>query len=85
MSTPHLITQGKRNRERIYEYILAEMQAKGGVPPTIRQIMDEIGYHTTSVVSYQLDRLEEEGRIARTEDLRRLITIPGATWTPPTL
>ncbi|HDQ72493.1 MAG TPA: transcriptional repressor LexA [Chloroflexi bacterium] len=42
-----------------------------GYPPSIREIGDAAGISSTSVVSYNLDRLEEKGYIDREPDVSR--------------
>ena len=46
------------NREKILKYIKNEIVTKG-IPPTIREICDEVGLKSTSSVQYHLNILEE--------------------------
>ncbi len=48
--------------QQVYDFILAKFQEQG-YPPTIRQIMDGCGLHSTSAVSYYLRRMEMAGVI----------------------
>ncbi|HEY4688092.1 MAG TPA: transcriptional repressor LexA [Anaerolineae bacterium] len=47
-------------------------------PPTIREIGQEVGISSTSVVNYNLNILEREGLIARDREVSRGIKLAGA-------
>jgi repressor LexA len=51
-------------QQRILHYIW-EFNQDRGYPPSIREIGREVGISSTSVVNYNLDRLEQEGLIER--------------------
>jgi len=55
---------------RILEF-LSQYIEKNGYPPSIREIGAATGISSTSVVSYNLRRLEEEGYISRDRDISR--------------
>lgn len=57
-------TQLQKRQQRILEF-LREYLDENGYPPTVREIGAAIGVKSTSLVSYYLRRLEEEGQIAR--------------------
>lgn len=59
----------KRQR-RILEF-LGEYVEENGYPPTIREIGAAADISSTSVVSYNLERLEERGYISRERDVSR--------------
>ena len=46
-----------------------------GYPPTIREIMKGNNYNSTSVVSYNLDKLEKAGFISKAKNISRALTI----------
>ena len=60
------------NREKILKYIKNEIVTKG-IPPTIREICDEVGLKSTSSVQYHLNILEEDGLIQRDKSKSRSI------------
>ncbi len=56
--------------QRILEFIQNFMD-KAGYPPTVREIGEGIGVKSTSLISYYLDRLEEQNRIVRDRSVSR--------------
>jgi repressor LexA len=64
---------GKRiskKQRKILEFV-AEHIDENGYPPSMREICAATGISSTSVVSYNLDRLEEAGYIARDREVSR--------------
>ena len=59
----------KRQRSML-EMIRAHLE-ENGRPPTIREIGDEVGISSTSVVSYNLDVLQRKGFLVREADISR--------------
>lgn len=59
---------------KIIEF-LGEYMEEHGYPPSIREIGAAAGISSTSVVSYNLKRLEEKGFISRDEEISRGITL----------
>ena len=57
-------------QQRILEF-LNEYVEENGYPPSIREIGAAAGISSTSVVSYNLRRLEEQGYISRDPDVSR--------------
>ncbi|MHB9032265.1 MAG: transcriptional repressor LexA [Anaerolineae bacterium] len=57
-------------QERIVEFI-REFMAEYGYPPSIRQIGNDVGISSTSVVSYNLNILQRKGYISRTREISR--------------
>lgn len=51
---------------------------KNGYPPSMREIGAATGISSTSVVSYNLDRLEEAGYISRSPDVSRGLSLTAA-------
>jgi repressor LexA len=63
-------------QQRILEFIQAFIH-KNRFPPTIREIGEDVGISSTSVVKYNLDVLEREGYIERDNDISRGIRLAG--------
>ncbi len=61
-------------QERILEFIRAYSE-EHGFPPTIREIGSAVGISSTSVVKYNLERLEKKGKLERREDISRGIRL----------
>ena len=57
-------------QQKIIEFLAEYIQANG-YPPSIREIGAAAGISSTSVVSYNLRRLEERGYISRDRDVSR--------------
>lgn len=58
----------------VYQYIKSEV-ARGGLPPTIREIGERFDISSTNGVRYFLDKLEEDGLISRRAHTARGIRI----------
>jgi repressor LexA len=59
-----------QRQEKILEFIRA-YRTDHGFPPTIREIGRAVGISSTSVVKYNLERLEDKGKIERSGDISR--------------
>lgn len=59
-----------RRQEKILKFI-GEFVTESGYPPTIREIGAACGISSTSVVNYNLNKLEREGLIARDREISR--------------
>lgn len=59
---------------KILKY-MESYQKQFGYPPAIREICDETGVSSTSVVNYYLDQLEKWGYIKREKNISRGITL----------
>lgn len=57
-------------QERIIAFI-REYRDEHGFPPTIREIGKAVGISSTSVVKYNLERLEEKGKLERSDEISR--------------
>ena len=57
------------------EQILDYLRTRDGIPPTVREIRDALDISSTSVVSYHLDKLEEQGLITRQREKARSIQV----------
>ena len=68
---------GERHK-KILDF-LKEYQDREGYPPTIREIGEETGITSTSVVNYYLDQLEKMGKIERQRKISRGVKLANAT------
>lgn len=65
----------RKNRHyEVYEFIEKFVDEKG-YSPTVRDIMRGLGYKSTSTIQYYIKRLEDEGKIRRTENRNRTLTV----------
>jgi repressor LexA len=64
-------------QQKILKYIEAYVDERG-YPPSIREIGDQVGISSTSVVDYNLKVLEREGRIRRDREVSRGLELVGA-------
>lgn len=65
----------RKNRQyEVYEFIEKFVDEKG-YSPTVRDIMRGLGYKSTSTIQYYIKRLEDEGKIRRTENRNRTLTV----------
>ncbi|MDR1465224.1 MAG: transcriptional repressor LexA [Oscillospiraceae bacterium] len=62
-------------QRRIYEFLLERSQ--GGVPPSVREIGEQVGLKSTSSVQANLDALEQAGYISRDPMHKRSIRLMG--------
>jgi repressor LexA len=63
-------------QKNILKYIEAYLDERG-YPPSIREIGDQVGISSTSVVDYNLKVLEREGRIRRDREVSRGLELVG--------
>lgn len=63
-------------QKRMLEYIQRHLQ-ESGYPPTIREIGQEVGISSTSVVNYNLNVLKDKGYIERARETSRGLRIVG--------
>lgn len=61
-------------QRKILEYIVRFISEKE-YPPTIREIGEKVGISSTSVVNYNLNKLENEALIARDRDVSRGLSV----------
>jgi repressor LexA len=61
-------------QKKILEFFV-EFQEENSYPPTIREIGNDVGISSTSVVNYNLNRLEEMGYIEREKTVSRGIRL----------
>lgn len=65
----------RKNRQyEVYEFI-EKFVDENGYSPTVRDIMRGLGYKSTSTIQYYIKRLEDEGKIRRTENRNRTLTV----------
>lgn len=65
---------------KVYRFIVSYKLANDGCAPTMREIGDEIGVGSTSLISYYLDRLVSAGVIKRTGFCSRAICLTGGRY-----
>ncbi|MEE8391851.1 MAG: transcriptional repressor LexA [Anaerolineae bacterium] len=70
--------QLSERQQSILEF-LGEYIEENGYPPSIREIGAAAGISSTSVVSYNLQRLEERGYISRDKEVSRGLKLTSAT------
>ncbi|MGI6730441.1 MAG: hypothetical protein ACOX5F_00905 [Anaerovoracaceae bacterium] len=72
-------------REKLFEFIVDYKSTHDGNSPTYREMMLGTGLTTTSMVAYHLEKLEDEGKIARPQQVGniRVIEVVGGCWYPP--
>jgi repressor LexA len=68
-------------QEAILEFI-AEFFDEQGFPPTIREIGTACNISSTSVVNYNLDKLEREGYLTRSREVSRGLRLTGPLAAP---
>ncbi len=71
-------------RQRVLDFIKRFREAKG-YAPTVREIAEECGISSPSVVQYHLERLERSGHISRGREKFRSISVVGHRSTVPVL
>lgn len=69
--------KGLGERHKKILTFLKSHQERKGYPPTIREIGEETGISSTSVVNYYLDQLEKMGRIERQRKISRGVRLAG--------
>jgi repressor LexA len=74
MPTSKKLSERQKN---ILKYIEAYVDERG-YPPSIREIGDQVGISSTSVVDYNLKVLEREGRIRRDREVSRGLELVGS-------
>jgi len=70
-----LATKALSSRQKRIITFICEFLRDKGYPPSIRDIADKCEISSTSVVAYNLDRLEEAGYIRRHSDISRGIEL----------
>jgi repressor LexA len=68
-------------QERILDFI-RRYHAEHNYPPTIREIGQAAGISSTSVVKYNLERLQEKGYISRSKEVSRGLRLIDGKSTP---
>jgi len=69
---------GSEDRTRAVVEAIAYHPIVYGFPPTVRELKDEVGYHSTSAMAYRLDLCERLGLIQRVPRLARSVTLTAA-------
>ncbi|MGQ9682823.1 MAG: transcriptional repressor LexA [Anaerolineae bacterium] len=68
-------------QQSMLEYIRRHL-SETGYPPTIREIGQEVGISSTSVVNYNLNVLQQKGYIRRAKETSRGLRVIGGEGTP---
>jgi repressor LexA len=68
-----------KRQQRIVEFLNKYVE-ENGYPPSIREIGAAAGISSTSVVSYNLKRLEEKGYISRDREISRGLKLANADY-----
>jgi hypothetical protein len=71
------------NLDLLYAYMIDRQNQSFGIPPTIRDIMRDLGYKSSSVVSNALRRLVELGKAAKVRGIYVAIPQVDETTAPP--
>lgn len=66
------------DKQRRILNVVGEYIDENGYPPSMREICSAAGISSTSVVSYNLDRLEEAGYIVRDREVSRGLRLAGS-------
>lgn len=66
------------DRTRAVVEAIAYHQMVNGFPPTVRELQEEVGYHSTAAMAYRLDVCERLGLIRRVPRLARSVTLTSA-------
>lgn len=82
MTDPKKIIQGFETRKRIYLFI-RDYWATYKIPPSMREIVEGAGISSTSIVSYHLDILRDEGLVDFRPRQNRTIWLVGLTVNMP--
>ncbi|MBC8334128.1 MAG: repressor LexA [Anaerolineales bacterium] len=72
-------SKGLGERHKKILAFLKTYQERTGYPPTIREIGEDTGISSTSVVNYYLDQLEKMGRIERQRKISRGVQLAGGS------
>ena len=73
---------GEEATQAIFSFVVAHKRRHDGNSPSFRQIRRACNISSTSMVSFYLDKLVEEGRITL-DTGARLISVVGAEWKLP--
>jgi repressor LexA len=78
-------TEGLGKRHEKIMHFLSDFQERKGFSPSIRDIGENIGVKSTSLVDYYLNQLEEMGMIKRDKHISRSICIQKSLETAPSV
>ena len=65
-------------RMRVVVVAIADHVAEHGYPPSVRELMDETGFSSESVVGYSLDACDEAGLVVRARGMARAVRLTEA-------
>jgi len=67
----------KERRKKMMEYIKFYKRTHDGIPPTVREMQNEVGASSTSMVADDLRALEKEKKISTH---RGMVMVVGGKW-----
>lgn len=73
----HMAKNGLSERQRAMLAFIRQFTEEHGFPPTIREIGKAVNISSTSVVNYNLAKLEEMGLLSRNRDISRGLRLAG--------
>ena len=77
-SAPARVAVPREERMRAVVGAIARHRVEQGYPPTLRDVQDETGFSSLSVVNFWLNRCEEAGLLVRTRGIARAVTLTEA-------
>lgn len=85
MSVPKTAYAGRHIKydsdQKVYNFIVNFKTENDGIAPTMREIADNVGISSTSVVNTILERLQDKGFIVLIDEVARGIKVVGGKWT----
>lgn len=66
--------------DQVYRFIIRYKSENDGNSPSVRDICDALRINSTSVCSYHLRRLVQDGRIGMSKKSSRSIVVVGGQW-----
>jgi repressor LexA len=77
MINPEAVLEELSERQQQIYHFIGQFSRKHHYPPTIREIGTALGISSTSVVNYNLNKLEEAGLIERDREVSRGLKVVG--------
>ena len=69
----------KEKKLEVFNYIKRRLNE--GTSPSVREIMDAMGFKSTSTAHRYIEMLTEEGLIEKTDNLNRTLRLPNSSTT----
>lgn len=73
-------SRGKKFDLEVFQFIVTYKRSHDGNSPTLREIGDTFGLHSTSYIDYILKKLERNGLIELSRVRARQIVVVGGVW-----